>query len=94
MELELIKAVQSGDMEAVRHLLAKGVDVNSQDDALRGTALMYAAAKGAADTVSLLLEAGADIEIRNKHGRNALMEAARGGNEHVVELLLNHGAEV
>ena len=43
------------------------------------TALMFAARFGAAESVKLLMEAGADLEARSEIGRTALMAAARNG---------------
>ncbi|MGO4841071.1 ankyrin repeat domain-containing protein, partial [Rhizobiaceae sp. 2RAB30] len=57
-------------------------------------ALVIAALNGHADVVALLLERGADIEIRNKHGLTALHAAAYDGNMDVVELLVAKGAAV
>lgn len=44
--------------------------------------------------ISLLLEEGADIEIRTNSGLTALHCAALGGNDQNVECLLNYGADV
>jgi uncharacterized protein len=56
--------------------------------------LLIAALAGQADMVELLLERGADINIRNKRGLTALHAAAYGGNLQVVELLVAKGASV
>lgn len=46
------------------------------------------------DQVCLLLEAGADINAKDKYGQTALMNAARAGQVELVRLLVEHGAEL
>lgn len=41
-----------------------------------------------------LLQAGADIDARDRYGQSALMLAARGGHRVAVEALLRHGANL
>ena len=41
-----------------------------------------------------LLDAGADINVRNYKGQTALHCAAKAGFDHIVALLLDHGADV
>ena len=42
--------------------------------------------------VRLLLEAGLEVDLQDRRGMTALMHAAAGGHEEVVELLLTEGA--
>ncbi len=53
------------------------------------------------DIVALLLERGArqkskasHLEIKDRHGYTPLLKAAKDGNEDVVKLLLNRGAQI
>ena len=55
---------------------------------------MIAALAGHSDFVALLLDRGADINIRNKGGLTALHAAAYGGHVDVVELLIERDAAV
>ncbi|KAL2848322.1 ankyrin repeat-containing domain protein [Aspergillus pseudodeflectus] len=61
------------------------------------TALCWAASRGHADIVSLLLDHGADLYppplMSNRHVALPLPEAARNGHEKVVDLLLDAGAD-
>lgn len=61
---EFCNFAASGDLEAVRALLAQGAQVNQvvgQD----GTALHWAARMGRKDVVQELLDAGADVSVTN-----------------------------
>ena len=55
--------------------------------------LHYAAMKGQADIVLLLLKRGAEVGARNKAGETALDLARANSQEAVVELLKAHGAK-
>jgi ankyrin repeat protein len=48
------------------------------------------------DTVNatMLIEAGADVNIANKYGGTALMMAAKKGRNKVIKILVNNGADV
>ena len=57
-----------------------------------GAALATAAEAGDTVAVAALLDEGADIEARNKHGRSALALAAGNGHTATTTLLLDRGA--
>lgn len=59
----LCKAVQRGNVEKIRELLAEGVAVNGKDR-IGMTPLMHAAQKGHVESVKILLAAGADPHIK------------------------------
>ena len=46
------------------------------------------------DTVTLLLDRGADINVKDNDGRTALITAASGGMTDVVRVLLQRGADM
>lgn len=87
---ELTRAAEEGDTARVRELLDSG---NEPDEVgrLRRTPLMWAAFKGHASIVRVLLEGGADLEA-DKKGETALMLAAEAGAIECVDLLLDAGA--
>jgi ankyrin repeat protein len=88
----LMQAVLYGDCDAVRLLLAKGVDPNIRNEA-GATALMWAVADP--EKTRLLLEHGADVNARSDDGRTTLLIAAgQFGNNEVVKLLLDRGASL
>ncbi len=86
-------AALEGRIEAVRHAIESGVNVNAADDQNR-TALLLAAFNGHTKVVKLLKENGALMDQRDIQGRTALMFAATGANAETVQLLLKEGADV
>ena len=73
----LMLAVDHGNIDSVRKLLAAGADVNAKDVFGR-TALAYACSSGRAsdDVIELLLSAGADPNAADKAGVAPLYSAA------------------
>ncbi len=89
---ELTEALKSRDVAQVRSLLAAGADVNEK---VRGDyPLNIAAVYGPAEMVTLLLDAGADIEMPDRNGLHPLHNAAVSGRKDIVALLLKRGAVV
>jgi ankyrin repeat protein len=62
----LMTAARSGNPAVVRALIARGADVNAKEDLLGETALIWAAVENHAETAKLLLDAGADANVRSK----------------------------
>ena len=77
----LAGAAKGGHVELCRQLLARGADVNRAAGRDQSTPLMYAlrgsSAPNSGAIVALLVEAGADVGIRNRYGTLA----TRGGLE-------------
>jgi ankyrin repeat protein len=57
-------------------------------------ALMRASLIGATAAVKTLLDAGADVNAADRHGRTALMEAVFSGHTETIRALLERGADV
>ena len=90
----LVDAAGRGQVDKIRTLVKRGVDVEGLDEYGR-TPLMKAAARGQADSILVLVELGANTETKlNKHGATALLVAASHGREEAVSALLTGGAEV
>jgi ankyrin repeat protein len=53
-----------------------------------------AVTRGDVEAVRAQLDAGTDINARDRYGQTALMLAARSGNQEVVEALIAHGADL
>ena len=84
--LSLTGAVTDGDIEAVRTLLAAGSDVNRPTSGGQ-TPLILAIVFRRIKILSLLLEAGADPQLRDGLGLNAVDWAERKGFAEGVKLL-------
>jgi hypothetical protein len=90
----LHKAAFWGHTEMAAYLASEAkVSVNAQDN-YGDTALHDAAKFGHEGVVKALLEANADISIRNKAGKDALSLATEHGKPEVVALLKNRRAKV
>jgi len=89
------RAAKFGYRDKVAFLLSMGVNVDSmRDKDSRITSLFIAAGEGHYDVVELLLNNGADVNLRCKDGDSPLCYAVYGGNYRVVELLLRNGAKL
>jgi ankyrin repeat protein len=77
---------QKDAIEAIKMLLARGVDVNAAND-LGQTAMHFAAQKGSEKVIEFLAESGAKIDARDKRGKTPLDIASGiglGGNSEGV----------
>jgi hypothetical protein len=86
--IPLTNAVTSGDEQAVSALLANGADVN-ETTGVGQTALILAVIFGRTNLVKLLMKAGADPQLRDNLGLNAIEWAQRRGLTEVVAILTN-----
>ena len=88
----LIAAVKAADVQAVRSLVGRGVDVDrpAPDGA---TALHWAVHRGHATLVDLLLAAGAGVSTPNRYGVRPISLAAENGDAGILETLLDAGAD-
>jgi uncharacterized protein len=95
----IIYAAAGARLDIVKRLLARNIDINARysNDL---TLLMWASGPDekapeaqAVQVISYLLDAGAHIDDRDDRGRTALMIAAEGGHEEIVNLLMARGAD-
>ena len=92
VDVPLVDAVRSGDVNHLRALLAGHVDVNSADGD-GTTALHWAAHLDRLESARLLIEAGADGSVENRFGVTALMLASESASAAVVDVLVQGGAD-
>lgn len=88
----LRRAAASGDVKAVRELLASGTDVNENYNG--ETALVLASIKGNTEVVKLLLDRGASVNASMGYGLTPLFYAVSRGHTDVAKLLLDKGADI
>jgi ankyrin repeat protein len=93
-ETPLMTAARTGKLDAVKALLARGVDVNAREASRGQTALMWAVSERHGEVAQTLIEHGAEVRAGSRSGFTPLMFAARQGDLAVVKMLLAHGANV
>ena len=92
-----------GYLEMVQFLLEDGININAQGNyesapslllpnSYGSSALMHAAQNGHLDIVKVLVEAGANIEVRNWGGETALYFAVKSDHLNIVKFLIEKGA--
>ena len=82
-------AIRQHQQETARILLN-----HAKDHELVNHLLEVAVRRGHADTVEMLLDAGADVNARSSSGSTPLYDAALKGNGAIVSLLVNRGADL
>ncbi|HVS72865.1 MAG TPA: ankyrin repeat domain-containing protein [Phycisphaerae bacterium] len=91
----LRQAAAAGDTTKVERILARSPgDVNDSDSRSGMTPLEFAVITGDEATVKSLLAHGADVNVYDKLGMNAIAHAIRKDNWTIVQLLLNHNAHL
>jgi hypothetical protein len=93
-EEPLLAAVLREDVEEVKGLLATGAEVNVLDKEYNMTPLAQAASQGNLELIRILLNAGADVNGRNREGLTPLMQASTQADVEVVQSLLDAGAKI
>jgi hypothetical protein len=92
MEISLADAIIDEDIEAVRHILQFGVDLNEWDE-YGFTYLIEAAIANNIEIARLLINRGAQTNMQDSTGGTALHWAVDNNNLEFVKLLLDHGAD-
>lgn len=93
-DLELFNLCESregGTPEQIADVLERGASPSVQGE-YNYTALMWTAVRHKTAQARMLLEAGADTELINAWGRNALFIAAWEKQNDIVEAMLEYGA--
>ena len=85
-------AIRANDLTKLQSMLASGADPNVKDARGGATPLMHAASVGSVEAMKLLLDRGADPNIRSSAESTALMWSATDIKK--VRLLVDRGADV
>lgn len=99
--MPLVEAARRGNLDVMKARLDEGADFEARDDYRGYTALMHAVDRQLEAAVTLLIEAGADLDAQvaddsdTSPGLTALMRAASSPHgAPVVQLLIDAGADV
>ncbi|XP_061966014.1 probable E3 ubiquitin-protein ligase XBOS32 [Populus nigra] len=91
----LVSAARDGDIQEAKALLEYNPRLARYSTfGVRNSPLHYSAAQGHHEIVSLLLESGVDINLRNYRGQTALMQAGQHGHWEVVLTLMLFKANI
>ncbi|KAH6886789.1 ankyrin repeat-containing domain protein [Thelonectria olida] len=93
----LFRAAKAGDIQLATILLGAGADANGSSSGKELSPLYAAVQAGSLPLVRLLIRHGADVNKSGEHAeasyRHALTEAANRGHSHIVQALLQAGAD-
>jgi len=93
-QAQFFKAAEKGDVKTMKSFLSKphGSDALAFVGENGRTPLLAAARFGHVRVVTLLLDAGAEVDAQNDSGVTPIMVAAAAGHYECVQRLLGHGA--
>ena len=95
-DITLFNAAVAGNLEAVKQHIAAGTDLNQVDPnplGSKGSSLHAAAAFGYTEVAVALIEAGADVNQKEKEGQTPLHTAALFCYPKIAQALLDNGAD-
>jgi ankyrin repeat protein len=92
-KVDLHMAVVMDDTAAIRQHIKAGSDLDVREPSRGSTPLITAAALGKTEAARMLIDAGADLSLKNEDGSTALHTAAFLCREEIVEELLAGGAD-
>lgn len=92
-EIDIHGAVISDNENAVRDYIESGGDINLKDNFSGSTPLNTAAVFGKTGIAKMLIDAGADLSIKNNDGSTPLHTAAFFGRIEIVQMLIDAHAD-
>jgi hypothetical protein len=87
-----VHSAGEGDSSEVERLLERGASPDAEGIDFIDRAIVVASSEGHRDIVALLIEHGADVNLRDSSGHTALYWARAKGNEDISQLLVQAGA--
>jgi hypothetical protein len=91
--MDIHTATLLGDLDVIKQHIAAGSNLDEQEPTLGSSPLISAAVFGRTEVARALIEAGADVNLRNNEGSTALHSAAFLCRMEIVEMLLENGAD-
>ncbi|KAA2219774.1 ankyrin repeat domain-containing protein [Maribacter flavus] len=91
--MDLQTAILSNNAEVVEQHIASGTDINKKDAMSGSTPLITAVTFDKGNIAAKLIDAGADLTLKNNDGATALHVAAFFGRVEMVQLLIDANAD-
>lgn len=88
-EMGIQAAILSNNLEVVKQHIEAGTDINKKDAMSGSTPLTTAASFGKEKIAKELIDAGADLTLKNNDGATALHTAAFFGRVEIVQMLID-----
>ena len=92
-KINIQTAVMSGNLEAVNQHIEAGTDINEKDPMSGSTPLITAASFGKDEIAKALIDADADLSLKNNDGSTALHSAAFFCHVEIVQMLIDVKAD-
>lgn len=92
-KIDLQAAIISGNLEVVKKHIEAGTDINMKDQMSGATPLILAATFGKPAIVRTLIDADANLNLKNNDGSTALHAAAFFCRVEIVQMLIDAGAD-
>lgn len=92
-EMNIQMAVISGNLQVVKQHIEAGTDIDLKDAMSGSTPLITAVSFGKTDISKALIDAGADLSIKNNDGSNALHVAAFFCRIEILQMLIDADAD-
>ena len=87
-------AARLGDLDDIKRYLAEGADINELSPQTNISPLSWATMMGHTDAVKLLIQRGADLNVRQEDGGTPMHIAVALGRAEIAEILIKEGADV
>jgi ankyrin repeat protein len=91
-KIDIQSAIISNNLEAIKQHIEAGTDINIKDQMSGSTPLITAATFGKTEIAKVLIDANADLNIKNNEGSTALHAAAFFCHIEIVQMLIDAGA--
>ena len=92
-EMDINAAVLSGNLEVVKQHIKAQTDLNKKEAMSGSTPLITAASFGKNEIAKALIDAGADLSVKNNDGATALHTAAFFCRVEIVQMLIDANAD-